>query len=71
MHEAVAQQCARLHVPDPHPDRDALIAATALAHGLALVTRNTADFQPMACPLIDPWTPQTLQEIEGRQHAAR
>src|SRR5947199_10445832 len=40
----VAQRCARLHVPNPHSERDALIAATALAHGLTMVTRNTAHF---------------------------
>src|SRR5688500_9390245 len=30
---AVAQRCAKLHVPDPKPERDAFIAATALVHG--------------------------------------
>ncbi|MCM3011914.1 hypothetical protein M3583_24965, partial [Bacillus subtilis] len=29
---AVAQRCARLHVPDRRSERDALIAATALVH---------------------------------------
>lgn len=43
---AVARRCAPLHVPDPRSDRDALIAATALEHGLTVVTRNIADFQP-------------------------
>jgi predicted nucleic acid-binding protein len=52
---AVAQRCARLHVPGPRPERDALIAATALVHGLQVVTRNTADFRPMGVALIDPW----------------
>lgn len=54
---AVAQVCAGLHVPDPRPDRDALIAATALAHGMAVVTRNASDFEPMGVPVIDPWAP--------------
>ena len=31
---AVALICARLHVPDPRAERDALIAATAQAHGM-------------------------------------
>ena len=53
--DAVAQRCARLHVPDPAPPHDALIAATALAHGLTLVTRNTADFERMGVTLLDPW----------------
>jgi len=52
---AVARRAAALHVPDPRPERDALIAATALVHGLTVATRNVADFQPMAVDLIDPW----------------
>ncbi len=40
----VALQCARLHVPDRKPERDALIAATALVHDMTLVTRNVKDF---------------------------
>jgi len=31
------------------------IAATALAHGVTLVTRNTADFALMGVPLLNPW----------------
>jgi predicted nucleic acid-binding protein len=52
---AVARRCAALHVPDPRPDRDALIAATALVHGLTVATRNTRDFEPMGVPLLNPW----------------
>ena len=51
----VAQTAAKLHVPDPRPDRDAFIAATALVHNLTLVTRNTRDFEPMGVRLINPW----------------
>lgn len=51
----VAQRCARLHVPDPRSDRDALIAATALVHGLTVVTRNVADFAPTGVALVNPW----------------
>ena len=53
---AVAQRSARLHVPDPRPVRDALIAATALVHGMTVVTRNVADFKPMEVPILNPWT---------------
>ena len=52
---AVARRCARLHVPDPKSDRDALIAATALEHGLTVVTRNTGDFSATGVSLINPW----------------
>ena len=52
---AVAQRCARLHVPDPRAERDALIAATALVHGMTVVTRNVADFEPSGVPILDPW----------------
>lgn len=54
---AVAQRCARLHVPDKRGERDALIAATALVHGMTVVTRNVADFKPTGVAIIDPWAP--------------
>ncbi|WP_315757271.1 type II toxin-antitoxin system VapC family toxin [Bradyrhizobium sp. SZCCHNRI2007] len=52
---AIAQSCARLHVPDPRPERAALIAATALVHGLTVVTLNTADFATTGVALVNPW----------------
>lgn len=51
----VAQRCAALHVPRPRSDRDALIAATALVHGLTVVTRNVADFEDMGVGVFNPW----------------
>ena len=54
---AVAQRCARLHVPDKRSERDALIAATALVHGMAVVTRNVADFKPTGVMIVNPWEP--------------
>ncbi|SCZ51591.1 hypothetical protein SAMN02982990_00167 [Photorhabdus luminescens] len=52
---AVAQRCARLHVPDPCSERDALIAATALVHGMTVVTRNVIDFELTGVPILNPW----------------
>lgn len=52
---AVVQRCARLHVPDPRPDRDTLIAATALVHGMTVVTRNVDDFVPTGVNVLNPW----------------
>ena len=51
----VARKSASLHVPDPRPIRDGFIAATALVHGLILVTCNVADFKPMGIRLLNPW----------------
>lgn len=51
----VALRCAKLHVPDPRAERDALIAATALVHGMTVVTRNVADFEPTRVPIFNPW----------------
>lgn len=52
---AVARRAAALHVPDPRPVRDGLIAATALVHSMTAVTRNIADFRPTGVPLQNPW----------------
>lgn len=51
----VAQNCARLHVPNKRSERDALIAATALVHGMTVVTRNVADFSPTGVAVLNPW----------------
>jgi predicted nucleic acid-binding protein len=55
---AVAQRCARLRVPDKRGERDALIAATALVHGMTVVTRNVADFKPTGVTVVNPWEAQ-------------
>ncbi|MDC6165725.1 type II toxin-antitoxin system VapC family toxin [Achromobacter xylosoxidans] len=52
---AVSLRCARLHVPDLRPERDAFIAATARVHGMTLVTRNVSDFSGCGVRLVNPW----------------
>lgn len=51
----VARACARLHVPDPRSERDALIAATALVFEMTVATRNVKDFEATGVKLINPW----------------
>jgi len=53
---ALALRCAKLHVPDPRAERDALIAATALVHGMTVVTRNVSDFEATGVSLLNPWS---------------
>jgi toxin FitB len=50
-----AQRCARLRIPNPRAERDALIAATALVLGMTIVTRNASDFAPMQVAVFNPW----------------
>ena len=52
---AVALRSAVLHVPDPQPVRDSLVAATALVHGMPVVTRNVSGFAPTGVEIINPW----------------
>ncbi|MGZ2486517.1 putative nucleic acid-binding protein [Rhizobium pisi] len=44
-----------LPTADRRPSADAMIAATALEHGLKMVTRNVAHFVPLGVECIDPW----------------
>jgi toxin FitB len=52
---AVTLQSAKLHVPDPKPFRDSLIAATALVHKMTVVTRNVSDFERSGVLIFNPW----------------
>ena len=52
----VARLAASLHVPDPAPVSDALIAATAMANNMVMVTRNTRDFERFqGLEVLNPW----------------
>ena len=51
----IARQCAALRIPDPRSERDALIAATAMVHGMGVATRNESNFEPTGVPILNPW----------------
>jgi toxin FitB len=56
---AVTLRCASLHVPDARSERDALIAATALVHGMTVITRNLTNFEPTGALVLNPWNDQS------------
>lgn len=53
--EPIALEWGRIAAKRTRAAADALIGATALAHGLTLVTRNTRDFDDLGIPLLNPW----------------
>ncbi len=54
---AIVERCAELRVPQTHPHRDALIAATALVHRMTVVTRNVKDFAATGVTVLNPFEP--------------
>lgn len=52
---AIARRWGRLSAQIGHDGADLLIAATALEHGLSVVTRNLRHFKPTGVEVIDPW----------------
>lgn len=52
---AIALRTGILPTPHKRPSPDAMIAGTALHHGLTVVTRNVADFEPLGVPCLNPW----------------
>lgn len=52
---AAALCCAAMNVPDRRSNRDSMIAATALVHGMTVVTRNTRDFEASGVAFFNPW----------------
>ena len=55
VHAAVALRCAQLQVPYPRAERDALIAAKDMVHGMTVVTGNVADSRTTGAEILDPW----------------
>lgn len=52
---AIARLAAAIQVPDRRPLGDALIAATAVHHGLTLVTRKAKDFDVPGLSVLNPF----------------
>lgn len=50
-----ASIAGKLPTADKRPSPDAMIAAIALLHGLDVVTRNTAHFEPLGVRCLNPW----------------
>jgi predicted nucleic acid-binding protein len=53
--EPIAHAWGRLSAADTLPPIDGLLAATALVHGLTVVTRDTGPFERIGVPYLDPW----------------
>lgn len=52
----IAEAWGRLRATGPLPVVDSLLAATALVHGLVVVTRDAAPFERVGVPWLDPWS---------------
>jgi predicted nucleic acid-binding protein len=67
---AVVRGRSRVPLAD---SRDALLAATALEHGLTLVTRDVAAFKVARLKLFNPWgyKPEALDDSEDWGQAAK
>ena len=53
--DVIAIEWGRLAAERPRGDADGLIAATAIVHGLTVVTRNVRDFADTGVPCVNPW----------------
>jgi predicted nucleic acid-binding protein len=54
--EKVADQWGRLGLQQPVPILDALLAATALVHGLTVVSRDEEGFRNTGVPVVNPFS---------------
>ena len=55
VNEEIADTWGRLMAPDPLPVIDSMLAATAIVHGLTLVTRNVDDVRRTGVPSLNPF----------------
>jgi predicted nucleic acid-binding protein len=51
--ERIAEVWGRLGIPDPVPAIDGLISATAMVHGLTVMTRNVSDLARTGVSVLD------------------
>jgi predicted nucleic acid-binding protein len=54
--ERVADQWGRMGLPQPIPILDAFLAATALAHGLTVISRDEEGFRHAGVRLVNPFS---------------
>lgn len=59
---ASVRRWGRLSAALGRKDADLQIAATALEHGLTVVTRNTSHFEPAGVPVLDPFAPPSRRK---------
>ena len=62
VNERIAQIWGRLNARDVLPVVDSLLAATAQAHGLTLVTRNLKDIERSGVRCLNPFEPVETNE---------
>jgi len=58
----IARRWGRLTAQLVNKQLDLAIAATALEHGLIVVTRNVSDFEPTGVPVLNPFNPWPLRK---------
>ena len=56
---AIVDIWGRIGIPDAIPTADGLLAATAVAHNLILVTRNVRDMERTGAKILNPFTDDT------------
>jgi len=54
--ETVADRWGRMGLRQPVPILDAFLAATALVHGLTVVSRDEEDFRHTGAPVVNPFS---------------